>query len=75
MPTTATTTNLQPGTVVTGPFYADESLGVGVIAKCGRSLWTQVGEGYVPVRIIQGNRASGGYKADGLTALDELRVR
>lgn len=54
------------GTLVLGPFYSDGHQGAGVVVARGRELWTQVGAGYVPVRVIAGNRVSGGYSPDSL---------
>jgi hypothetical protein len=73
MTTTNDTTNEpEPGAVVTGPFFSDESLGVGVVVKRGRPIWTRVGEGYVPVRVLKGDRASGGYNPEHLSVIRGL---
>jgi hypothetical protein len=69
-----TTTPLTPGTLVLGPFYSDDHQGVGVIVARGRELWTQVGEGYVPVRVIAGDRVPGGYRPESLTAITTYRA-
>lgn len=63
--------DLIPGVLVLGPFYSDGRNGVGVIVKPGRPLWTRVGHGYVPVKILNGDRASGGYRPEGLVRVRE----
>ena len=60
---------IEPGMIVLGPFWSDgEHLGVGIVVKRGRSLWTRVGEGYVPVKVINGDCVPGGYRPEGLIA-------
>jgi hypothetical protein len=63
-----------PGTIVAGPFWSGDPTckGVGVVVKRGRQLWTQVSEGYVPVEVIVGDRASGGYRPKTLEPVDRL---
>lgn len=58
---------LAVGTLVTGPFFSSGAQGTGVIVKRGREIWTRVGEGYVPVKVISGDRCSGGYRRSSLT--------
>lgn len=65
---------LSPGTVVSGPFFSDRSLGVGIIVRRSRDLWTQAPEGYVAVRVVLGDRCSGGYQPEGLTELPTLKA-
>lgn len=70
------TGELEPGTVVAGPFYGyGQHDGVGVIVARSRELWTQVGEGYVPVRVIVGDRCNGGYKPANLRPLKLRETR
>jgi hypothetical protein len=61
-------TDLKPGALVLGSFYSDGREGVGIIVARGRELWTRVDEGYVPVRVIAGDRVAGGYRPENLTA-------
>lgn len=62
---------MQPGAIVWGRFYSDGRYGVGrVVAPSGREIWTRVGEGYTPVRVIKGDRASGGYRTDELEVIE-----
>lgn len=65
----------QPGAIVLGPFYSDGRPGVGIIRPVGRELWTRVGNGYVPVEIIAGDRARGGYRPETLTETVYKAVR
>lgn len=62
--------NYKPGDTVMGPFYSDtgddQARGVGVIVARGRELWTQVPLDYVCVRVLAGDRASGGYRPESL---------
>jgi hypothetical protein len=63
---------LEPGTVVTGPFFSDGSTGVGIVRSRGRALWTRVADSYVAVEVIAGDRISGGYRPESLTAQPRL---
>lgn len=38
----------------------------GVITERSYTFWTRVGEGYVPVRVIRGDRINGGYRPETL---------
>jgi hypothetical protein len=62
-----------PDTVVAGPFFSDGSTGVGIVKAQGRELWTRVGEGYVPVLVVVGDRCPGGYRAETLVPVPRLR--
>lgn len=66
----AAATVIKPGSYVTGRFYSDGRYGVGIVVERGRPLWTRVGEGYVPVRVIKGDRIDGGYNPDDLIVLE-----
>ena len=61
---------LEPGRIVIGRFFSDRSEGVGIVTRRGRELWTQVDDGYVPVRVITGNRCNGGYRIEDLRATE-----
>jgi hypothetical protein len=65
---------IQPGTVVSGPFWSHspDAKGVGVVVEQSRQLWTQVGDGYVPVKVLVGDRSRGGYRPDALSPVDGL---
>ena len=61
---------LAPGTLVSGPFYSDGKRGAGRVVARGRELWTRVGIDYVPVKVLVGDRASGGYRPQDLRPLE-----
>lgn len=58
---------IEPGTIVSGQFFSNGNYGIGIVAAVGRPLWTRVPEGYVPVKIVTGDRIDGGYRPEGLT--------
>lgn len=63
------TNNFQPGDTVFGPFWSDSPRnprGLGIVTEPGRALWTRVPDGYLAIRVIVGDRASGGYAPDTL---------
>lgn len=74
------TTDLKPGTVVRGPFtiinaYDREyAQGVGIVQKRGKRYPYNVGPDHVPVRIVVGDRVSGGYRPESLTPITDLKV-
>lgn len=65
---------VKPGTVVAGAFWSDDDRprGIGVVVARSRALWTQVPPQYVAVRVLHGDRISGGYRIENLTPIDGL---
>jgi hypothetical protein len=66
---------IEAGCVVAGAFWSHspDARGVGIVVKRGRELWTQVPDDYVPVRVVVGDRARGGYRPADLTVVRDLR--